>query len=899
MSWLRSRTANSSLWAFILALAFSPWARSEEAAVPAASVQPITQWEVTPTDGLRLEGVSQAAFSRARAGRPLVVRVRIANVAKQTQRCQLIVRSSLVPSLQSVTVVEIPGEQYKLFPIRLEMPTAVPASTKFDLNVSLNALSPDSRIIAGPDGLPLIDTMTMVLDTSPVMTGVLLDDEPPILPEWAWPGSLTFESYELVIASRIDSSLNRNVLTIGETLVLTELTDWDCLDSLVIARNEPLRDVVALQSLMRWVASGGNVWIMMDRIDHELLSGLLPDGASCHYLDDISLSEFTVDVPNIASMNQGDRHVQLDQPVKFRRVIQNGGTVTHLIDGFPIAIWYPYGQGKILVTTLEARGWVKRRTATEPSTRATSNRDQPIWTSDFQMHPWAQGLGEGFHEVRHRETPFDSVATEYTTKHIGNPVLDRRIVLGSLATFCGLLSVASVVCWATSRLVLLGWLIPLLSIIGAAPLAIAAMRSQHAIPDTAARLQIVNVTPGSKSFFVSEWMSNFAGDQASQAALNVTGDATAQLLPSKKPPSLALDVGAAPDNPPASSANEEPSESLQGPLDLRRIIWMDLHRWQITSAKWPHGLWTLRAQYGVPNRSMDVIGSLTPDGFKLQLPSELDEPLQDAVLEYVPGDIVPCGTLNNVTANGSVSTNVDSSFTVPETTRAIGQSWLSEQLVNDEQMRRDMIYQSLAKSKMIDRYPSYPCLMGWTKLWESPFQWNMPREERGSALVMLPVRLQPVASGTTVTVPHYLITTHSFIKPGVRSTAWDSDHGRWRDETTISTTVPLQFYLPEQVQPFQASEIVGEIQLRAPQREVRISSKASGEVLLEQVSPMTTFPFRSSDPKFLADAADGIIELQVHIGEDLTQTNVDFSSRVSAWTVDYCRIHVRGTVLPR
>ena len=49
-----------------------------------------------------------------------------------------------------------------------------------------------------------------------------------------------------------------------------------------------------------------------------------------------------------------------EDPVTQRRVLIDGGEVEMEIEGWPALFWLPYGRGKIIVTTLEARGLVRK-----------------------------------------------------------------------------------------------------------------------------------------------------------------------------------------------------------------------------------------------------------------------------------------------------------------------------------------------------------------------------------------------------------------------------------------------------------------------------------------------------------------------------------------------------------
>ena len=191
--------------------------------------------------------------------------------------------------------------------------------------------------------------------------------------------------------------------------------------------------------------------------------------------------------------------------------------------------------------------------------------------------------------------------------------------------------------------------------------------------------------------------------------------------------------------------------------------------------------------------------------------------------------------------------------------------------------------------------------MGWTKLWPIPVKWSEERDVRGSALVVLPIKLVATAVGQEVTVPHSVIQVETPVIEDGRSTAFSNSSGRWVDETTIAMSVPMRFHLPPQVCPIEATEVICDMQLRAPQREVTIESAATGaaqNVALLR-SPLAAERFRITDPAVLADAADGVLDFRVTICDCIGRDKNDRTVQVGPWQIDYFRISVKGRVAPR
>ncbi len=802
-----------------------------------------------PNQGLRLNGLKLVPYSRPRAGRYLTIGMNVSNVSTVEQAGLIVARIDRAPNFQAATEVHVaPGESFRV-DMRLQVPSNFAPNTAFEINASLNSLGAGQRVILGPTGHPILESLRLKVDDSGIITGIILEDNPPRTPEWYWPTKEFSMSYELMTAVNFDEVQPRRMLSIFDGVIPSQMADWEALDAIVIGREGPLRDAAAMAAMSQWLADGGRAWIMVDKINKDNLNSILSDGMSCQTIDDIDLMDFDFEINPSIPINTLARkgHVDLEDPIRMRRVIQSGGTVVHTINGFPASISFEVGNGRILVTTLEAGGWLRKRIDPTKSLNDFSN---------FQADPWAKGLFESFFESRDSRSPIERAEVNYPLKHIGNPVLDRTFVLSILFGFCALLLVACGVCWYAGSLVRLGWIVPAMSVGATVPLWIALHQLRRDIPDTSSHLQIIEAQPGSRTIQAREWTTTYKGG-ADGAILAADGDAIVTW----------------------------PNSVEQ--TDLRRLKWNDLHKWQLSSSGWPRGLWQLQSRFKVPLQRLDVIAKLDRQGLSLEMPSELKYPLEDSVLLYSSGDPAICGRIEQA-----------ATARVPTGHATLDQSWIASTLVSDEQSRRDDVYRQFPSRNLDMAYPSFPALLGWTKLWDSPFSWSDARDERGAALVVLPVKLLPVATGEEVTVPHTVIRVETPLsKENVLSSAFSNRSGLWSDETTLARTVPLRFTLPKQVCPFKATEIVIDLQLRAPQRDVRITSLAVDvtKPVADLRSPLNAIRIVSTDPAVLADAEDGSLDFIIEVSKNLSQNE----DAISYWQIDYVRLSASGRVLER
>jgi hypothetical protein len=795
--------------------------------------------------GLRLIGIRLVPYSRPRPGKQFIVQVNVENVSKEPKSAMVLVKIDQMPDYQAASEVHIQPNSAFSVDVHLRVPAHLKRDSPFEIIVSLNSLSENPRVLLTPKGQPMIDSLRLKVDSVAMTTVVMLEQGPPFAPEWYWPRKDHLFSYELTIASRLNYMLPRNTLTMEDGQMPCQLIEWESVDSIVLAREGPLRDAAAMESMRHWLAGGGRAWIMFDKLNEENLDAILPDSMSCQTIDDINVADFVVEVGTLLNIKEPERTVSLKDPVKMRRVIQTGGTVAHSIHGFPAAIWYQVGKGTLLVTTLDASAWLTPR---------IGPRDSVHKQCDFQLRDWASPITYHFFEDREMRSPIERAEVLYPLKHIGNPVLERSFVLACLLGFCALLFGAACICWTNGHLVRMGWFVPILSVCCCAPLLIASYRLRREIPDTSAHLQVVEVLPGSKSIQANQWTATYKND-AGSAVLSAKGDATVSW--------------------PDSTQHS----------DLRRMLWQDLQSWQLSSTGWPRGLWQLRTRFAIPPKPYEVNARLDSDGLSIRVPSTMQHAMEDTVLMYHAGDPVVCGRIES-----------GSSVRVPDGHGTIDQSWMGSAIVDDEQSRRDEVYRQLTARGKDSAFPSYPALFGWTPLWPSPISWDDARDERGSALVVLPVQLAVVPSGETVTVPHALVQVMADNQFAI-SSAFHNESGLWRDATTFSQSIPLRFVLPPQVCPLKATELIFDLQMRAPQREVRLKSAASKEspLVAEMRSPQGQLRFRTSDPEILADAQDGSLRFVLEIGDSFAGEET-FSG---SWKVDYLRMSLRGTVQDR
>jgi hypothetical protein len=315
-----------------------------------------------------------------------------------------------------------------------------------------------------------------------------------------------------------------------------------------------------------------------------------------------------------------------------------------------------------------------------------------------------------------------------------------------------------------------------------------------------------------------------------------------------------------------------------------RLIFDDFHRWRVSNTAWPTGAWRYGAEYSLATSDLLAVGRLTSQGMELSLPTGLPSSLEDPVLSFITGDPLLCQPYN-------AGLRVDHQLTLD------GERWIAASLISDEQQRRLQIYQQFFEPNPSLTRPSRR-LFGWTSTWPTS-QWNRELKQQGAALVSLPVRLERPNIGQEIYIPHGLIQLRRDMSGGNHTTVFDDRTGTWRKELSIATEASLEFVLPEEVIPLQATAIDFELDVKAPQRKVSVLAETEkGPItVVELNSPSIPWKATLQDPALLNAMQRGRLRFTLLVSDVSNRGEGDNPSNVITWQVDHFHAAVRGQVL--
>ena len=626
----------------------------------------------------------------------------------------------------------------------------------------------------------------------------------------------------------------------------TSTLDWQVIDSLVLSRPETFNDAVAVVAMQNFLSRGGRVLVLLDGIDTALVRDLMAPGQQCETVDTVELNRFVLDVRSPIAFSEADRTMSFEKPVRLKRVFQQGGRVTHSVDGWPAAICMKVGSGELILATLESRAWLKKR--------ATQASGDPVYQSNFSVPLWVSTLTKELSSVPLLE-PLEAKESSYPTELIGTPIASRNLIAGALIGFCTLLAGAGLWNTFSGDLKRIGWLAPLLALACSIPIFVGSIWSRSGIPPMSSELQIV------------EFWQNGGGLLRCKAAVTI-------------PESRSMDLVG------ESDGYAIPSESIES--GVRRLTTQGFQSWRLSNANWPPGTWRYKTEVAMPHEIFSATSRLSPMGLEIEIPQGLPSPPEDAVVSFSLG--LPClgrwmEPKKRLLVDGSLS--------------AEGGRWTSDAIVSDEQGRRANVYNELFLHVENSRNAPLRKLYFWTALWPQSPEWNSKLDRRGAALVSVPIQLETPQVGSTVLIPHSLIQ----IAPQTEniSTIYNHRLGRWGGEFSSDKEADLSFLLPPEAVPLEATSLKFELDVIAPKRVVKIiwSPGAAKLELVRLNSPSIPWQGTIDDPRVLKDVLDGRLDLRIEVTREEGLSQEQIQDSFIGWEVKHLYISVSGKTLPR
>ena len=629
------------------------------------------------------------------------------------------------------------------------------------------------------------------------------------------------------------------------------------IDQLVLCGDRPAEDAAGREAIRDWLRGGGRLWIMLDRVEPETVRLLLGEALCYQVVDRVGLTRIEMQHVVGRSTSPVDSPQDLDDPVEFLRIFESGGETVYAVNGWPAAFRFSFGRGQVLCTTLGPRGWMR----TPDSLAARSAGDQPSGPGSLvQFVPSSplRWLARDF--LMEPEPSGDSApsAALLLSEQIGYRIPGAGTVAGALGTFCLLLLGTGVALARRRRLEQLAWIGPAGAAVAAAILVACGISARNSVPPTLAQFQRAEVDPGGDEVDVRGVMALYRPEPS-------------DVLPEAKRGGLVW------------------PERIGREGEIHRIVWTDRQAWHWEHVNLPAGVcfapFRETVQFDTPTVARGRFG---PTGFS----GTLHGPFQGCTDSLL---VCPSGRrlLVRLGEDGDFSTGPGDELTHGQ--------YVGASLLTDDQRRRQTIYEEVLSIDL--SRPPLPRLFFWAEPLDLGFKLKMAAREAGSALVSMPIRVDPTPPGTLAVIPAPFLEYEAERASQLSHVpAYSNDLRQWVSLRQPSETW-LLFRVPTQVLPLHVEHATAIVEIHAPLRLVEIlGTSTRGTVRLgSRQGPQGKLRFEIDQPGSLEPDDEGSVRLGVRVGDD----RADSGDRKrlatepgTPWKVESVAMEITGRVEP-
>jgi hypothetical protein len=654
------------------------------------------------------------------------------------------------------------------------------------------------------------------------------------------PESRDDESMRLALGFRVACTLSAYVPRVDPGLLPPMAKAFDGIDHFILASNRIARDAAGMQALRQWVEQGGKVWVMLDRIDPEVLAPLLGDALDFQVVDRVGLTSFRVR-HNSVGQHAGlepplQRH---DRPVEFVRVLLPAHEQPkYLIDGWPVWFSRPIGRGKVVVSTLGPRGWFRERTNSDPKSPFPQRPSFPV------PEPCLNDLAYELHHPTNAPPLSVDALQPLLTEEIGYSVVGRGTVVLVFGVLLLTVLVLGIVLRHARRPELLGWLAPAAALAAMSVFLVAGETSRRALSPTVAVGQVIDAVPGKEESSMQGLMAMF------------------------RPDSGAADFGAT-----DGGFFEVNTAGLQG--QTRRLILTDQDAWHWENVYLPAGVRLSRFQAALATaKPIAAVARFGPEGLEGRLETGPLEDVQDVLLTSPTG------------RNLAVQLSPDGTFRAGSRDVLPPEQFLARAVLTDRQQHRQSIYRQLLKPPGAEYLQGRNFLLAWTKPVDTHFRIDPNARLVGSALVIVPLRFEHSAPGQRVTIPAPFLPYQRFLD-GVQTRPFLTG--------AQDIDMDLRFQLPVEVLPFQIERAHFLVKIDAPTRRVTLSGQDGKQFIeIHRVdSPLD--PIRLDlDARFLHLDEGGGLHVKINVSGTKQDELRGRDSQAERWTIDRIELEISG-----
>lgn len=737
------------------------------------------------------------------------------------------------------------GRRNAFLPFR--MPAGLPPSdSSIELQMATITLGEGNReVFQRREGDPLTETILLSVDHEPVKTLALYRKNP--VDERQRTIDLDADAGDLLHVARQAAKLSTMVTRYEEDFLPPWPEALEQFHTILLCGDRLRHDSAGLAALRSWLRDGGRLWIMLDKTPTSMLTAILGNRLDLTVVDRVDLDRF-----EIASTNRRSGEVTVDscdfeKPVEFVRVATEEDDVASRINGWPAAIWLPYGEGEVLVTTLGPRGWMSEFEE-QPTAALTTMMTRFFSVPEGRLDP--------------------EIVKDAVTRQIGYTIPSRSFAMALLAACCAGLGGAGLVLARSNRLQHFAWVAPLIAVTAAGVFVATGLANSTSVPPSIAALEIQRVIPQSNELRV-EGMAAIYDPRSRDVAWDAHERQWAVPLP-------------------ASDG------------EVRRLVWRDddeLLPENFTTAAGSVG--TTRLRGGVPSATpLGATAMFGAEGLEVSLLEDMTAADRSTPSSAVVVQAAMPGLAVHAGADGRFAGSPDA--VLPPGEYAPGG------LLSDEDARRHAVLQELLNPVDAWTFPSEPALFIWSDTVTMAETFPEGFAGVGASLRVIPLTLLRTPPASPFAVPATFL--RPTVEPGRSgsSTAYNARTGQWVKGLTRGGETRLRFELPAAVRPCRLDSGTLTLRCNLPSRSLSISAAAGPEpveiVSRRNPNGVLTIPLAA---EHLELDASGGVHLGIVVGNveaaATTETTLGDDGlepfEDTGWQIDYVWLSVAGNTL--
>lgn len=718
-------------------------------------------------------------------------------------------------------------------------------------------------------GMP-VSKRSLMLTNNEINTGLLVD--PPGLLDTgdsvAW-GLILDRMIHAGRDTTIDSDLDLPSISFVSNFLPQSHGALDELDQIVITGNQLCNDTRGMTAVRHWLRKGGRVWIMLDVADEAIVTGLLGQDASHTVIDRIELNQLQFEMNRSVMGRPGNDggSWSSESPVPMVRVLADipDEDIVCQIDGWPAAFWKSVGNGEVLFTTLDARGWLDR---------------------DGNASNALHQISRTFFEPKNQASDFQQALMPILDRNIGYQIPSRRLV----ATILGLNALVILVAgtwWARQRrLERMAILVPASAII--TTIAMLAIGTQHAqsVPSTVATGQVVQVSHATGEADVSTVRAVYSQDAGDLGLVS------------------------------RSSVLTIPVEN-EGSVSTRRVRIDDDGSSRWLGADQPPGV--VRHFLSDSTLSLDhpinVRGTFDASGFRGTVLGIDSAKFDDGVIVHLPAPLT--GIVVNTDQPGGQQDS-ERQIRAGIANRLAPEQFVPGTLLSDEQRIHQEFLRDMLSSPDERSIGNKLSLLFWTDPFDLGVQFSDRFQHRGSALVFVPIQIDRPASGSDFLIPATFIRTEPVAARQRHSSLIDHRTGQWIESLTKPGKTDLIFQFPPALSAMTLQSVTISMKINAPSRSLLVHAMVDGkpETMYEHRDPTGLVQFTIDRKDALHTHAENGLWLSIEItesdnairqrAEKLAEQEKEPESLntpirindITTWQIDYVYLDAVGRIQP-